>query len=697
MEIIKTDIMSRYEKLKPSLPEVQSVAEREKKLSKEITQGDTLAGYLVGLNGQELKIQSLISAGKTAEAKDAYDDMISTIDANRDGITAVASMRGGGTNARILVDAAQRALRSDFNDMDVKTVTGETYKLGQYFANDDLWKNPGSSYRDRMFSARAVDAMLNSEDESLRRSLRYIMQDQKYTTNKRSGDDFDQMHIQNSEEADAVIDNWKEITTTFGDGSERFVQYLHSSHIDSGAAAPMLKSFLNLAKYRAANNPGLSGGTLVSEVMGGYRYLLNSSFQGDDAAGSREREITPNKRLMADATILKMVTEMEKAGGTGFATDLRDPRVQSAFRECMAVMADATACGVDPVTIAGEQGKNVYQGFADHVIAKSSDRPSTGGFVNNWNRFSEGLKNQITGGRDFRRIATDITGDPADYLRLQRASGGVSSCPTADNMAADVYQSLKRTVGKYMTDGSDAQTAWSKVSSDPTLSTQRMDDLTKVLVSSFSGRGRVAAARRLAAEIVGTVENGGTLNIETRIRDLVADRRFRQTSPLAHESLSNWFYGNTEAVLRYGDKLAQLDLYWQTPNGGGLSERTRASAMSRLRSRIAEMSRMSEGPNRGIDPSALIDNELRRGFYFRATKDKVERLPADVNDKIEITGPDGKQYKVPLSTYLTLPGKLAEQEELASGYIPPAQLARLKAQAAARRKPDKNDSETEEE
>lgn len=250
MNIITTDIMQRYNALKPKLPEIQTTAEREQKISKEIRTEGTLAWYLVGLKGHELKIHSLISAGKTAEAKDAYDMMVSTIDANRDGITAVASMQGGGTNARILIDAATRALKSEFNDEEVKTVSGETYTLGRYFSDDTLWKDPGSSFRSRGFSKRVIDSFLNSDDEELRNALGFFVKDQSYLLNKKAGVDFDLMHIQNNEAADAVFDNWSDIKDTFEDGASAFAFYIHEANVDCGVAGTTLKAFLALANAR---------------------------------------------------------------------------------------------------------------------------------------------------------------------------------------------------------------------------------------------------------------------------------------------------------------------------------------------------------------------------------------------------------------------------------------------------------------
>lgn len=684
MDITTTDIMQRYNELKPQLPEIQTTAEREQKISKEIGTEGTLAGYLVGLRGQELKIQSLISAGKTAEAKDEYDSMVSTIDANRDGIAAVASMQDGGTNARVLIDAATRALKSGFNDEEVKTVSGETYTLGRYFSDDTLWKDPGSSFRNRGFSKRVVDGLLNSDDEELRRSLGFFAKDQSYLLNKKAGVDFDPMHIQNNEAADAVFDNWSDIRDTFGDGASRFVQYVHESHTESGATAPMLKAFLTLAKARAGTT-GLSGDSLVSDVMGGYRELLAYCNQGDAVDGkTNARDVTPNKRLMSDATLLKMATEMEKAGGAGFAGDLRDPNVRQAFRECMSVMADATACATSPDALASDQGVNIYKAFADHVTAKATGRTPANGFITNWKRFSDGLDNQITGGRDFARIAYDMTGDAGDYMKLKRAAGGESSCPAADNMKADVVQSLKRTIAKSMVDGSDAATAWAKVSSDPEAARNRMSDLVKSLSRSFSGRGRMAAATRLASEVVSAVENGGRLNIETRIRDLVSDQNFARANPLAHESLANWFYGQTEVAYRYTDKLAQLDRHWRSVNGGLLNDRDVAAAMSRLQSRVAELTRLAEGPNKGVYPSSVIDTELNRGYVYGTSADgTVVRLPRDdLRSTLARLGPNGTP---------------AEQARLASDYISPERRALLRAQSEARRRPTKAESDTVEE
>lgn len=682
MDITTTDIIQRYNELKPRLPEVQTTDEREQKISKGVRTEGTLAWYLAGLKGQELKIQSLISAGKTAEAKNAYDTMVDTIDANRDRITAVASMQGGGTNARILVDAATRALKSGFNDEEVKTVSGETYTLGRYFSDDNLWKDPGSSFRRRGFSRRVVDGFLNSDDEELRNALGFFVKDQNYLLNKKAGVDFDPMHIQNNDAADAVFDNWSDIRDTFGDGASRFVQRVHESHTESAATAPMLKAFLTLAKARAETT-GLSGVSLVTDVMGGYRDLLAYCNQGDAVDGkTNARDVTPNKRLMADATLLKMATEMEKAGGIGFAGDLRDPNVRRAFRECMSVMADTTACATSLDVLASDQGINIYKAFADHVIAKATGRTPANGFVTNWKRFSDGLDNQITGGRDFARIAYDATGDAGDYMKLKRAAGGESSCPAADNMKADVVQSLKRTTEKYMVDGSDAATAWAKVSSDPEAARNRMADLVKSLSRSLSGRGRVAAASRLASEVVRAVENGGRFNIETRIRDLVSDRNFARANPLAHESLANWFYGQTEAAYRYADKLTQLDRHWRSVNGGSLNDRDAAAAMSRMQSRVAELTRMAEGPNKGVDPGSIIDAELDRGYVYGAGKGgAVIRIPtSSLRKDLSGLGPRGA------------PG---EQASLAADYVSPERLALIQKQSAARREPKETD-ETEE-
>lgn len=142
--------------------------------------------------------------------------------------------------------------------------------------------------------------------------------------------------------------------------------------------------------------------------------MLAYCTQSDAEAGKDDsQDFTSSKSIMADVTFLEMATEMEKAGGRGFAANLHDPVARQAFRECVQVLADVKDCGISLDVLAAEQGVNIYKAFADHVTARvQGSQP--GGFVVNWKRLSEQLNNQISGG-------TDIAGKESDKNEVDDA------------------------------------------------------------------------------------------------------------------------------------------------------------------------------------------------------------------------------------------------------------------------------------
>lgn len=615
-EIYQTnDIAARYEALKaPSKPQGPTMEDREQGLSKEINTDGTIAQYLVDMQRQELNLQSLIASGRTAEARQLYDEMNSTIQENRDAISGVAAMRGGGKNAEILVNAANRALGGGFNDLDVKTVDGQQYKLGQFFSDDRLWKNPGQSFKNHGYSRRTVDAFLNSEDEDLRTSLGFFMKDATHTVASRAGVDFDPSRIQNNEAADAVFDNWADIRETFGDGATRFAQYVHETHRESGAAAPMVKALLSLGKVHGANT-GLTGSRLLTDVMGSYRDLMFTSFQGDpDPEGNRRRPVTPNKRLMADATIVKLITKIEEAGGSRFAADLGDDRVKAAFRECMGAVASMSAAGVDPFRT--NSPSNVFKGFADHIAGSIDGTSATGGLVNNWFALERSLAEQVTGGTDFRSTFAEVTGDVSDYLRTERAAGGRSSNPSADAMAAELQMVVKKALGPRMTGGAQAGDAWAEIAGDPAAAQKVMDDLTSAVAKGLTGRGAGLAAQQIASEFMASFAQNRRFCVEDVMQQYATNDRFKTESPIAHESIANWFFGHTVAATRYASEFAQLRAHLASGALGDLSERDVMGVMSREMSRTAELVRLAENGNASIDPISHVKALLDMGLTY---------------------------------------------------------------------------------
>lgn len=662
MTIIEdNDLAARYAATRPAPtpPPARTIADREKDLAAEITTAGTLADYLVnGTRQRDLRIQSLVRAGRTAEAREEWLDRNDAVDVNYGGMTAVSSMKGSGANANRLRELAEREVLRKFNDDEVTTVDGRTFKMGEYFADDGPWKDPGSAFRDRGYSKRAVNAFLTGkysvplpdgsgstemEDEELKRSMGYFMKDATAVAAKRMGLDVDPMHIQNNEAADAVCDSWKAIRDTFGDGASRFVQYVHETHRDSGAAAPFLKALLKLGAAHSAST-GLTGEALVDHLMGSYRGILALSSRGDAGPdGSPARPVSANRRLMTDVMLIKTLARLEQAGGTGYANMLDDDRVQAGIRDCMSIVAECTANGMDLVSEAdGRKGPghvgNLFDAFADFLSNRARGMPDDGSFVDNYRRFSEGLRGQVTGGTDFVPMPKGPSGDVTDHQKLLRMAGGRSSCPEADNMAAGVHRMLRRIVVPYMTEGKTAQQAWAEIDQDLEASDRRKDMLVGELAKSFSGKGAKAAATQLAETIIDAVRNNTQVNIQDAIMAAASNRAIAETDPYMYTSFRNWVYGMTEASTRYARQLKDLDLHWASESGGSMSDKDRAAALSRVKSRIAELDRATENKIGVMSAGAYLDSLLNRGTIFFPVRRKV-RNPA-TGELVKVNGED---------------------------------------------------------
>lgn len=214
----------------PPVPSIgQTWQEREQKLAKEISTEGTLAGYLVGLPRKEIELQALIAAGKTAEAKELYDDLYATIDANRANLSVVGAMDArDGANAKMLSDQAKRALTYGFNNLAVKTVDGQETTLGRFFADPNMYKNPGKPFEDKGFSHGVVEAFIKSNDENLRRALGFFIKCSKCQISRGVDDGLVLAPVRDCEAADAILKSWNDITQIFHDESTRFTQYVYA-------------------------------------------------------------------------------------------------------------------------------------------------------------------------------------------------------------------------------------------------------------------------------------------------------------------------------------------------------------------------------------------------------------------------------------------------------------------------------------
>lgn len=264
--------------LPPILSSGQTWQEREQKLAKRISTEGTLASYLVGLPRKELELQSLIAAGKAAEAKELYDDLYATIDANRVNLSAVGAMDArNGANAKLLVEQAQRALRYDFNKLVVTTVDGRETTLGRFFADPNMYKNPGKPFEEKGFSHGVVEAFIKSNDENLRRALGFFINCSQCKISCGVADGLVLAPVRDCEAADAILNRWKDISRIFHDQSIRFTQYVYTYLHSKGRHCNVSILVSNLCELGKmfANVTEETGDSLFQEMFKMYDEVID--------------------------------------------------------------------------------------------------------------------------------------------------------------------------------------------------------------------------------------------------------------------------------------------------------------------------------------------------------------------------------------------------------------------------------------
>lgn len=612
------DLASKYADAATPLPSLgQTWQERETKLAKEIRTEGTLAGYLAGNPQLETKIIYLLSSGKTAEAKALWDRKNETESANYDGISAISTMDArNGTNARILVDQASRSMKREFDNTEVTLVDGRKTTVGRYFADPDAYKDPGESFRGMGFNQENVDAFLNAEDHGLRRAMGFFMKDaQELAKRGAGGTSVASMNIQNNEAASAIRTSWQDIRDTFGDGAEAFAQNVFATHEKSGAAAPMVGALLELGKAHAQAT-GLKGTALTDSLFGSYRDLVFSAYRGDsDRTGSTSRDVTPDKQMKADALIARTLAKVAQRDPNMYSMRLDDPALKAGLRDAVSMIAEASADMMDLVQIAQEGGHNIFDLLAEDM-ANRVKGVATDSIPARWRRFTDGLKNQFTGGRDFAQVAYDRSGDVFDYMKLSRSAGGESTNKSADGISAAIMANFRRTFAGDIFAGKTPYEAYASIASDPAKMRKAMDGMVTDLSKFFTGRGARPLAVQLAEQVFRTFGRGGRLNVEDALRDFANNEMARKASPLAYESARNWFFGTVAGAYRYDAKLAQLDTHLASDEGGKLNDRDRAAHMSRVRSRIGELTARAERGDTSVNPMLVIDEELNHGTYY---------------------------------------------------------------------------------
>ena len=678
-DIFNGDVTSRYsEQMEPGR---YSWRQAESDLTRDVFEkpGESVAGLAWNFEQTHVdKVANLLANGDFAAAKEDYDKLRESIRLNWDGLSTMAQMQGDGYGpmSNQIGAKARAILGGAFNQREVVLSDGSKTTIGQALADDSPFLAGKSEELSSFgFGSNATDLYLKN-DKVIKSVMDPLLR------SSHSGVPVAN-RLQLIELAEDYANNKERVDGAFGDGAQRFMDYIRDTHQTSGCAAHTFRTLLDFAEDYSGKT-GITGKQLASDVVGGYNDLVASTFQGDPQVGRdgvrRPAEVTDDQRRMFDATLLPALKMTLEGLDDRTPVDLRDPRLKRSLLDVMDVVAYSKAQGSDILSDCRNAGYDVNAalgGFVRNALL-DIEQPSDN-IVEGVRRLRSDMLGRITGGRSPQRIDAQLSGRAEDYMKgVDRRTGTRSLCPEADGMADTIHGYLLRELTPAMANGqlySDAAMA------DPA---KLVDGLARKLSRSFYGPGRELAAQAVAqAALFGATApngdvlsqgfmNGGQVNVEELIATLAFSPGSDANDPTI-ASLRSWYSGNVAMDLQFGERRAKLRDSLLSDGIPDAQARMIVSSASSL---------AAQNLSRGIDPSSVFDNAESQGVYL-TLKDgtDAEGKPAKVvgyaqgnRDKASIPLDDEGKDVLPEGTFLSNRALWTQVQQMLT--------ARLKREAA---------------
>lgn len=696
-DIFNGDVTSRYsEQMEPGR---YSWRQAESDLTRDVFEkpGESVAGLAWNFEQTHVdKVANLLANGDFAAAKEDYDKLRESIRLNWDGLSTMAQMQGDGYGpmSNQIGAKARAILGGAFNQREVVLSDGSKTTIGRALAdNSPFLAGKSEELSSFGFGTNATDLYLKN-DKVIKSVMDPLLR------SSHSGVPVAN-RLQLIELAEDYANNKERVDGVFGDGAQRFMDYIRDTHQTSGCAAHTFRTLLDFAEDYSGKT-GVAGKQLASDVVGGYNDLVASTFQGDPQIGRdgvrRPAEITDDQRRMFDATLLPALKMTLEGLDDRTPVDLRDPRLKRSLLDVMDVVAYSKAQGSDILSDCRNAGYDVNAalgGFVRNALL-DMEQPSDN-IVEGVRRLRSDMLGRITGGRSPQRVDAQLSGRAEDYMKgVERRTGVRSLCPEADGMADTIHGYLLRELTPAMAKGQlypDAARA------NPA---KMVDGLARKLSRSFYGPGRGLAAQAVAqAALFGATApngdvlsqgfmNGGQVNVEELIATLAFSPGSDANDPMI-ASLRSWYSGNVAMDLQFGKRRAKLRDSLLSDGIPDAQARMIVSSASSL---------AAQNLSRGIDPSFVFDNAESQGVYL-TLKDgtDAEGRPAKVvgysqgnRDKASIPLDDDGKDVLPAGTFLSNRALWTQVQQMLT--------ARLKREAAkadyAARQRIKNASEEQE-
>lgn len=626
----------------PPLPSMHEADAREAALRDDIASGGSVSGFAWNMDRYVTKLQSLVNSGAFAEAKQYYDELQDTVARNRDGLLDLAATKHAGALGDALAKRAQLAVTGGFDGAEVKAY-GQTMTLGEVLGAGSSFVKDRSSLEGLGFNSTiagmfygrtetSADGTATRQFDDLDRAMmRPFVTPFLNESAKGTAAGVVPNHLQLKQTANAVAELRDDLRGAFGEGAASVVDFVHSTHQESGGAPQALRSIVGIAQ--AMRTDGLTPRDVADRTLNLYSDLAGSLF-GD-------KKMTGDQRRWFDAALLSTVKTF---AANSQNIDLENPAFRRAFKEAANEFRAAFDYGVDIRSSAKGAGQNVNAEIGDYAFRAGTGLPQRpGNIVHALRGVRRGLSNLVTGGSDFTPEAVEsLSGRRGERNTVEGRTGGTSGCVGADAIASDAQEFLYRFAVPHAVSHRDVGSALRAAISRRESNAELREGLSDAIGASFHGKSGRLASRILADEILKGVVNGSGVNVQDTITRLAyAEPAFARQYPSAVAAYRAWVAGN----------VADDDI--------------RAMRAQLVRRNMANGMTEPDAQSRASGLAAILHDMKRSGKDYRAAwRRAMVTMPGYVR---EIDPRTGKQARDPELNFPVIRRQLIDYDQATGG------------------------------
>lgn len=494
----------------------------ESNLSKAIQAGGegSIVGYVDSVADKIRTMSNLLRSGQEnfQKVQTMYDDLVAVSSDNQQALTELSrlgAMRG--PLAQKLGKSAEALRSGAFNDAPVTLADGTQTTLGMMFGGGGYMANRNKQFSRLDYSPRATQAYLGEDPDKSSIVGEFFRPS---TEGRKPGDDSPhEYHLQLSEAANYLTDNYDDLVSTFGvNGTRRLASAVKNGYLKSGGMTDLMEAVRGYAKKFAPNGLGDSGEDFVNNLFTSADKLASAAFW-NPSTGKPDAMNDSDRRFLT----ISMISAMKAIPADLGPLDFRDRRVQSAVTRMADVFNRTRSEGGDLFSQARAAGRDLTSEMADYMRAFITNSDLT---PDNAIASEEAARRMYTmriiGSPDAVPVADVKTGsraqyasDAANYLGSRSSSRSVDW--TMKNVIGDILSMTRplRLSGKM--DEADAFTA---ILSDPDKGAELEARVRKRFETMLGGTGRGGriAAAQMASSLLNTLSSPTASDVFSPVR-----------------------------------------------------------------------------------------------------------------------------------------------------------------------------------